>query len=72
MVESSRDSPDASLAGVVPLFATAPVSLVVFALPDHMSMLVVAVALGALVNTLFIGLCVRALRRGPGDSGARG
>ncbi|WP_344564631.1 SCO4225 family membrane protein [Streptomyces axinellae] len=71
VVASSSDSPDASLAGVVPLIATAPLSLVVFVLPDHMSMLVLAVVLGALVNALFIGLCVRALSRGLGNAGPR-
>ncbi|EPJ40016.1 hypothetical protein STAFG_2888 [Streptomyces afghaniensis 772] len=39
-------------------------SLVLLALPDHGSMLVAAVVLGALVNALVIGACARALRGG--------
>ncbi|MGP3975673.1 SCO4225 family membrane protein [Streptomyces sp. 8N114] len=66
VVASSGDQPDASIAGVVPLFATAPVSLIVLALPDHISMLFVAVGLGALVNALVIGWCARVLRLGRG------
>ncbi|MGW7514444.1 SCO4225 family membrane protein [Streptomyces sp. NPDC054796] len=61
LVMGNIDSPDASLAGVWPVFATAPVSLVLLVLPDHASMLFVAVGLGALVNAVFIGWCVRAL-----------
>ncbi|UNZ21463.1 hypothetical protein [Streptomyces sp. 891-h] len=64
VVVSAGDNPDASLAGVVPLLATAPVSLVLLALPDHLSMVFVAVGLGALVNAVLIGWCARALRRG--------
>ncbi|MFG3258807.1 SCO4225 family membrane protein [Streptomyces sp. NPDC048172] len=63
LVVSSLDNPDASMAGVIPLFATAPVSLVLLVLPDHVSMLFVAVGLGALVNALFIGWCARTLSR---------
>lgn len=65
VVVSSGDQPDASMAAVWPMMATAPVSLVVLVLPDHVSMLFVAVVLGALVNAGIIGLCARALRRGP-------
>ncbi|MBO8191039.1 hypothetical protein ITI46_04905 [Streptomyces oryzae] len=68
VVVSSGDQPDASMAGVIPLFATAPVSLIVLVLPDHVSMLFVAVGLGALVNALIIGWCARTLRRGSGGS----
>ncbi|MCX4681096.1 hypothetical protein OG413_38480 [Streptomyces sp. NBC_01433] len=58
---------DASFAGVIPTFATAPVSLVLLVLPDHISMAIFAIALGALVNAVLIGWCVRTLRRGRGD-----
>ncbi|GGX24113.1 SCO4225 family membrane protein [Streptomyces lomondensis] len=61
------DSSDESMAGVIPLLATAPASLVLLVLPDHGSMLITAVAVGALVNAAIIGTCARALRRG--DSG---
>ncbi|WP_326675353.1 SCO4225 family membrane protein [Streptomyces sp. NBC_01237] len=59
---------DASFAGVIPTLATAPVSLVLLVLPDHISMAVLAIALGALVNAVLIGWCVRTLRRGRGGS----
>jgi hypothetical protein len=55
---------DESMAAVIPLLATAPVSLVVLALPDGAAMLVLAVAVGALANATLIGWCARALRRG--------
>ncbi|MEU6256690.1 hypothetical protein [Streptomyces sp. NPDC047043] len=55
---------DESMAGVIPLLATAPVSLVLLVLPDGTAMLVVAVALGALVNAAVITWCARALSRG--------
>ncbi|GAA2097347.1 hypothetical protein GCM10009801_67610 [Streptomyces albiaxialis] len=71
MVVTSLDNPDASMAGVVPLFATAPVSLVLLVLPDHASMFFVAVGLGALVNALVIGWCARALGRARGGTGPR-
>ncbi|MGW8379771.1 hypothetical protein [Streptomyces sp. ODS28] len=61
---SSVEQPDASMAGVIPLFATAPVSLILLALPEHASMLYVAVTLGALVNATLIGWCARTLTRG--------
>ncbi|MET4924620.1 hypothetical protein P3L51_20060 [Streptomyces sp. PSRA5] len=63
-VVSAADSTDESMAGVIPILATAPASLVLFALPDNTAMIVVAVVLGALVNATVIGLCARALRRG--------
>lgn len=64
LVVSATDSTDESMAGVIPILATAPASLVLFALPDGTAMIVVAVAFGALVNATVIGLCARALRRG--------
>ncbi|MEV1065204.1 hypothetical protein [Streptomyces sp. NPDC050263] len=63
LVVAVVDDSGESMAGVVPLLATAPASLVVLALPDHYTMLVVAVAFGALVNATVIGWCARALRR---------
>ncbi|MFF5721793.1 SCO4225 family membrane protein [Streptomyces buecherae] len=65
LVVSHGENPDASFAGVVPLLATAPLSLVLLVLPDHAAMLYVAIGTGALVNALLIGWCARALRRGP-------
>lgn len=55
---------DESMAGVIPLLATAPASLVLLVLPDGTAMLVVSIALGALVNAAIITWCARALRRG--------
>ncbi|MFF7651535.1 SCO4225 family membrane protein [Streptomyces sp. NPDC007983] len=63
LVVTTTDSSDDSMAGVIPLLATAPVSLVLLVLPDHAAALVVAVVLGALVNAAVIGWCARALRR---------
>ncbi|MFG3256729.1 SCO4225 family membrane protein [Streptomyces sp. NPDC048172] len=64
VVVSNGDNPDASFAGVIPIFATAPVSMVFLVLPDHASALYIAVGLGALVNAALIHWCARALRRG--------
>ncbi|MFH8661168.1 SCO4225 family membrane protein [Streptomyces afghaniensis] len=64
LVVTLADGSDESMAGVIPLLATAPVSLVLLMLPDHGAMLVAAVVLGALVNALIIGACARALRGG--------
>ncbi|MFI9025557.1 SCO4225 family membrane protein [Streptomyces sp. NPDC053560] len=64
IVVSYGDNPDASFAGVVPTIATAPVSLVMLALPDHFSMFFLPVIVGALVNAVIIGWCARALRQG--------
>lgn len=61
---TTGDSSDESMAGVIPLLATAPASLVLLVLPDHAAMLVAAVVLGAIVNAAVIGWCARALRRG--------
>ncbi|WP_368396667.1 SCO4225 family membrane protein [Streptomyces sclerotialus] len=68
VVVSYGDNPDASFAGVVPLIATAPVSLILLALPDHIAMVFLAVGLGAVVNAVLIGWCARALRQGRGGS----
>ncbi|MET9919273.1 hypothetical protein ABZZ04_19560 [Streptomyces sp. NPDC006435] len=71
VVVTVHDSSGESMAGVIPLLATAPASLVLLVLPDHAAMFVVAVALGAVVNAAVIGWCSRALRRGSGpDSGS--
>ncbi|MDX3862766.1 SCO4225 family membrane protein [Streptomyces europaeiscabiei] len=64
VVVTAGESTDASMAGVIPLLATAPVSLVLLVLPDNIVMAIVAVALGAAVNAAIIGWCTRALRRG--------
>ncbi|MFI6933786.1 SCO4225 family membrane protein [Streptomyces sp. NPDC050287] len=63
LVVTLADSSDESMAGVIPLLATAPASLVLLALPDGVAMFVVAVVFGALVNATVIGWCARALRR---------
>ncbi|GAB2947320.1 hypothetical protein GCM10023080_002460 [Streptomyces pseudoechinosporeus] len=64
LVVTAGDSSGESMAGVIPLLATAPASLVLLVLPDGAVMLVAAVVLGALVNAAIIGWCARALRRG--------
>ncbi|AQU66001.1 SCO4225 family membrane protein [Streptomyces niveus] len=63
LVVDSGDNPDASFAGVVPVIATLPVSLLLIVLPEHWSMLFLPIALGALVNAVVIGWCARALGR---------
>lgn len=63
-VVSATDSSDESMAGVIPVLATAPVSVLLFVLPDSTAAIIVAVAAGALVNATIIGLCARTLRRG--------
>ncbi|NBM15132.1 SCO4225 family membrane protein [Streptomyces sp. GC420] len=64
-VAAAGDSSGESMAGVIPLLAAAPASLVLLlVLPDGAVMLVAAVVLGALVNAAIIGWCTRALRRG--------
>ncbi|WP_030567680.1 SCO4225 family membrane protein [Streptomyces aureocirculatus] len=71
LIVSSADTPDASMAGVVPLLATAPASLVLLVLPDHSAMFIVSVVVGALVNASVIGWCARTLsryRNGPGST----
>ncbi|MFJ4855990.1 MULTISPECIES: SCO4225 family membrane protein [unclassified Streptomyces] len=64
LVVTVTDSSGESMAGVIPVLATAPVSLVFLVLPDNTVMLIAAVALGAAVNAAIIGWCARALRRG--------
>ncbi|MGW6011412.1 SCO4225 family membrane protein [Streptomyces sp. NPDC055210] len=64
-VVSASDGSDGSMAGVIPLLATVPGSLVpLLLLPDGAEMFLVAVVFGALFNALVIGWCARALRRG--------
>ncbi|MFJ2263103.1 SCO4225 family membrane protein [Streptomyces sp. NPDC087844] len=66
-VVSASDGSDGSMAGVIPLLATAPASFVpLMLLPEGAAMFVLAIVLGALANALFIGWCARALRRGRG------
>jgi len=65
VVVSASDSSDESMAGVIPLLATAPASFVpLMLLPEGVAMFVGTVVIGALVNAVFIGWCARALRRG--------
>jgi hypothetical protein len=61
---SSDDGSGGSMAMVVPILASAPVSFVWLALPDGAAMAVVAVMLGGLANAAVIVWCGRALRRG--------
>ncbi|GAA2662488.1 SCO4225 family membrane protein [Streptomyces vastus] len=70
LVVTVADSSDESMAGVIPLLATAPASLVFLVLPDNNVMFISAVAIGAEVNAAIIGWCTRALRRGnsPGSA----
>ena len=58
------DDSGESMAGVIPMLATAPTSLVFLVLPDGAAMLVVSMVVGALVNAAIIGWCARALARG--------
>ncbi|HET6860661.1 MAG TPA: hypothetical protein VFH94_26635 [Streptomyces sp.] len=58
------DTSDESMAGVIPLLATAPASLVVLVLPESSVMFIAAIVFGAAVNAAIIGWCTRALRRG--------
>lgn len=64
VVVTMADSSGESMAGVIPVLATAPGSLVFLVLPDHGAMFFVAIALGAALNAAIIGWCTRALRRG--------
>lgn len=64
LVVTAGDGSGESMAGVIPLLATAPASLVLLVLPGGAVLFVAAVVLGALVNALIIGWCARALRRG--------
>ncbi len=63
-VDSAGEHEDASFAGVIPLLATAPASVLVLLPPEFPGMFVVAVTVGALVNAVVIGWCSRRLRRG--------
>lgn len=64
VVVTVMDDSGESMAGVVPILATAPASLLVLVLPGGKAMFIVAVVIGALVNASVIGWCARALRRG--------
>lgn len=64
IVVSSGDGSDGSMAAVIPLLATAPVSFVWIVLPDGATTLVIAVLLGGLANAALIIWCARAFRRG--------
>ncbi|GGZ03268.1 SCO4225 family membrane protein [Streptomyces poonensis] len=56
---------DASMAAVIPLFATVPASLVLLLfLPEGSMAFLLSIILGALINAMIIGWCARALRRG--------
>ena len=66
IVVALADDSGESMAAVIPLFATAPGSLLVLVLPEGGAMLLLAVVLGALINATVIGWCSRALRRGGG------
>ncbi|TWD16161.1 hypothetical protein FB570_11239 [Streptomyces sp. T12] len=62
---SAGENEDASLAGVIPLLATAPASLFLVSLPGGIGVFLLAVVIGALANAAVIGWCSRRLRRGP-------
>ncbi|MEV0916413.1 hypothetical protein AB0I93_19435 [Streptomyces sp. NPDC049967] len=64
LVVTAVDSSGESMAGVIPVLATAPLGLVFIVLPGGTVMFIAAVALGAGVNAAIIGWCTRALRRG--------
>ncbi|MFF3258396.1 SCO4225 family membrane protein [Streptomyces sp. NPDC002932] len=64
LVVTAIDSSGESMAGVIPVLATAPASLVFLVLPGGTGMFIAAIALGAGVNAAIIGWCTRALRRG--------
>lgn len=64
LVVTAIDSSGESMAGVIPVLATAPAGLVFLVLPGGTVMFIVAIALGAGVNAAIIGWCTRALRRG--------
>ncbi|MBT3152654.1 hypothetical protein HTV45_17535 [Streptomyces sp. CHD11] len=63
---ASTGTEDASFAGVIPLLATAPASLVLLVLPEFPGMFELALVVGALVNAAGIGWCSRRLRQGGG------
>ncbi|EMF26632.1 SCO4225 family membrane protein [Streptomyces pseudogriseolus] len=62
LAASAGHNEDASLAGVIPVLATAPVSVIALALPGGAPSFVLAVASGALVNGAVVGWCGRRLR----------
>ncbi|MER5429821.1 hypothetical protein [Streptomyces sp. NPDC002588] len=62
LVVTATDDSGESMAGVIPLLATAPASLILLFLPDHVTMTVAAIAFGALCNAAVIGWCARMLR----------
>ncbi|PAZ13864.1 hypothetical protein CLM62_20430 [Streptomyces sp. SA15] len=62
---------DASLAGVWPLFLTAPLSLLFVALPESLStgaLFYAEIALAALVNAVALGALARTIRGNRGSS----
>nr|WP_202555624.1 hypothetical protein [Streptomyces sp. SID4950] len=64
VVVTARDDSGESMAGVIPVFATAPTSLVLLLLPDRIWAFFVAVVGAALVNAVVIGWCSSTLRAG--------
>ncbi|AZS84278.1 hypothetical protein ELQ87_08265 [Streptomyces griseoviridis] len=62
VVVTALDDSGESMAGVIPIFATAPTSLIFLVLPDHVWAFFAAVVLAALVNAAVIGWCSRTLR----------
>ncbi|GAA3079963.1 SCO4225 family membrane protein [Streptomyces rectiviolaceus] len=69
LVVTAADSSDESMAGVIPLLATAPASFILLALPDGPAMVIAAVAFGALVNAAIINWCARHLKVPGGGPG---
>lgn len=63
VVVTAGDSSDESMAGVIPLLATAPTSFVFLVLPANSLVFFTAVPVGAAVNAVIIGWCTRALHR---------
>ncbi|MEV0125029.1 hypothetical protein AB0I16_26430 [Streptomyces sp. NPDC050703] len=64
VVVTAMDSTDESMAGVIPLLATAPTSLLFLALPDGAAYFAAAVVAGTLINAAIIRWCGHALSRG--------
>jgi len=64
LVVTAMDTTDESMAGVIPLLATAPTSLLFLALPEGAGYFVAAVVVGTLINAAVIRWCGRALSRG--------
>lgn len=61
---TAMDSTDESMAGVIPLLATAPTSLLFLTLPEGPPYFIAAVLIGTLINAAIIRWCGRALSRG--------